>query len=31
MERRAGEKEWIERMEYVQGTLVFPPDRSTDR
>ncbi len=31
MERRAVEKEWIERMEYVQGALVFPPDRSTDR
>lgn len=31
MERRAGEKEWIERMEYVQGALIFPPDRSTDR
>jgi len=31
MERRAGEKEWIERMAYVQGSLVFPPDRSSDR
>ena len=31
MERRVGEKEWIERMEYVQGSLVFPPDRATDR
>jgi PhnB protein len=31
MERRAGEKEWIERMEYVQGSLVFPPDQGPDR
>jgi uncharacterized glyoxalase superfamily protein PhnB len=29
MERRAGEQQWIERMEYVQGSLVCPADHST--
>jgi hypothetical protein len=28
MQRRAGEQEWIERMAYVQGSLVFPPSPS---
>jgi PhnB protein len=29
MERRLGEKVWIERMEYVQGSLAFPPEPRT--
>ncbi|MGD9891633.1 MAG: VOC family protein [Dehalococcoidia bacterium] len=29
MERRAGEREWIERLGYVQSSLVFPPNPST--
>ena len=28
MERRLGEKVWIERMEYVQGSLAFSPRSS---
>lgn len=31
MERRAGQKEWIERMEYVQGSLAFASQQPTDR
>jgi hypothetical protein len=29
MERRLGEKVWIERMEYVRGSLAFPPEPRT--
>jgi PhnB protein len=29
MERRLGEKVWIDRMEYVQGSLAFPPEPRT--
>ena len=28
MQRRAGEKEWIDRIAYVQGSLAFPPSPS---
>lgn len=31
MERRMKDKEWIQRMEYVQGSLTIPPDRATER
>lgn len=31
MERRAGEQEWIERMAYVQQSLVIPTRRSPDQ
>lgn len=30
MERRAGQRVWIERMEYVQNSPLFPSDRTKD-